>query len=135
MLVIGFKFTEYTVAESSGIVQLTVTLSGGSSITPISVMVTTIELSATGEEYITFIIYDRLYTLLGFNVDFDSNPIDVTFAAGEVSKRINIPVMCDKIVERAEKFDTSLMLTSNNHQVKIGRDRSTVKIIDSTGKQ
>ena len=63
MLVIGFKFTEYTVEESSGIVQLVVTLSGGSSITPISVMVTTIELSATGEEYITFIIillYDGL---------------------------------------------------------------------------
>ena len=56
MLVIGFKFTEYTVAESSGIVQLAVTLSGGSSITTISAMVTTMELSATGEEYITFII-------------------------------------------------------------------------------
>ena len=72
--------------------------------------------------------------LLGLNVDFDSNPINVTFAAGEVSKRINIPVMCDKIVERTEKFDTRLTLTSSNHQVKIGRGRSVVRIIDNTGK-
>ena len=76
-----------------------------------------------------------MITLIGLNVDFDSNPIDVTFAAGEVSKRINIPVMCDKIKERTEKFDASLTLTSNNHQVKIGRGRSAVRITDSTGKR
>ena len=43
--------------------------------------------------------------------------------------------MCDKIVERIEKFDIRLTLKTNNPQVKIGRDRSTVKITDSTGKR
>ena len=42
--------------------------------------------------------------------------------------------MCDKIVERIEKFDIRLTLNTNNPLVKIGRDRSTVKITDSTGK-
>ena len=41
---------------------------------------------------------------------------------------------CDKIVEGRERFDVSLTLTSNNPQVRTGRDRSLVRIIDSTGK-
>ena len=56
------------------------------------------------------------------------------FAAGEVSKTVNVPVMCDKIVENKERFNISLTLTSNNPQVKIGRDRSVGIINDSTGK-
>ena len=43
--------------------------------------------------------------------------------------------MCDKMVERTERFDISLTLTSNNPQVRIGgRDKSTGRIRDSTGK-
>ena len=41
---------------------------------------------------------------------------------------------CDKIVEGMERFDISLTLTSSNPQMRIGRDRSQVRIIDSTGK-
>ena len=41
---------------------------------------------------------------------------------------------CDKIVEGKERFDISLTLTTNNPQVRIGRDTSIVRIIDSTGK-
>ena len=41
---------------------------------------------------------------------------------------------CDKIVEGMERFDVSLILTSNNPQVRTGRDRSQVRITDSTGK-
>ena len=72
--------------------------------------------------------------LIGSGVDFDSNPINTTFAAGEVNKSVNIPVMCDKIVENIERFDISLSLISNNPQVRIGRNRSVGIIIDSTGK-
>ena len=73
-------------------------------------------------------------TLIGSGVDFDSNPINITFATGEVSKSVNISVMCDKIVERTERFDISLTLTSNNPQVRTGsRDRSAVRITDNTG--
>ena len=72
-------------------------------------------------------------TLIGSGVDFDSNPINITFAAEEVSKSVNVSVMCDKIVERTERFDISLTLTSYNPQVRIGRDRSVGIINDSTG--
>ena len=41
--------------------------------------------------------------------------------------------MCDKIVERTEKFNIRLTLTSNNPQVRTGRDRSVGIIRDSTG--
>ena len=72
--------------------------------------------------------------LIGSSVDFDSDSINVTFAAGKVSQSFNISVTCDKIVEGMERFDVSLTLTSNNPQVGIGRNRSLVRIIDSTGK-
>ena len=52
MLVIDFEFDEYTVAESSGFVEIAVIISGGSSAIPISVIVTAIEQSATGKEHI-----------------------------------------------------------------------------------
>ena len=40
---------------------------------------------------------------------------------------------CDKMVEGRERFDISLTLTSNNPQVRTGRNRSQVWITDSTG--
>ena len=74
------------------------------------------------------------YALIGSGVDFDSNPINITFAAGEVNKSVNISVMCDNIVEGTEKFNITLTLTSNNPQVRIGRNSTIGIIIDSTGK-
>ena len=74
-------------------------------------------------------------TLIGSGVDFDSNPINITFAAREVSKLVSVPVMCDKITsEGRERFDIWLTLISNNPQVRTGRDRSAVRIRDDTGK-
>ena len=67
-------------------------------------------------------------------MDFNSNPIYVTFFTGEVGKSVNISVMCDKIMERTEKFDIGLTLTSNNPQVRTGRNTSQGRISDSTGK-
>ena len=55
MLVINFDFNQYTVAELSGFVEVAVIISGGSSTTPITVMVTAIEQSATGKGYINHI--------------------------------------------------------------------------------
>ena len=73
--------------------------------------------------------------LIGLGVDFDSNPINVIFSPGEVSKSVNISLICDKIVEGRERFDISLTLISNNPQVRTGsRDRSTIAIKDRTGR-
>ena len=52
VLVIDLEFNEYTIAESSGFVEIAVIISGGSSAIPISVIVTAIEQSATGKEHI-----------------------------------------------------------------------------------
>ena len=52
MLVVEFESEQYTGSESSGFVEVVVIISGGSSTKPISVMVTTIERTATGDEYI-----------------------------------------------------------------------------------
>ena len=49
MLVVEFKSDQFSTNESSGFAELAVTISGGSSTTPISVMVTTSERSATGK--------------------------------------------------------------------------------------
>ena len=74
-----------------------------------------------------------MHNHIGSGIDFDSNPINVTFGAREVSTTFSIPVICDKIVERTEKFNISLILPSNNSQVRAGRDRIEGKIRDSTG--
>ena len=71
--------------------------------------------------------------MIGSGVDFDSNPITITFGVGEVSKRVNISVNCDEEVEGEERFDIRLSLVSTNPQVMTGRSRSTGRITDSTG--
>ena len=137
MLVVEFTKGQYIGTESSGFLEVVVIILGGSSTSPISVMVTTSEQTAIGRECINSqhnITTSDYCTLIGSDADFDSNPINITFATGEVSKSVNIPVMCDKIVERTERFEIILTLTSNNPQVKTGGDRSQGRIIDSTGK-
>ena len=52
VLVGEFKSNQFSATESSGFVEIAVTISGGSSTTPISVMVTASERSATGKGYI-----------------------------------------------------------------------------------
>ena len=52
VLEIEFESEQYTISESSRFVEVVVIISGGSSTSPISVMVTTREWSATGEGYI-----------------------------------------------------------------------------------
>ena len=132
-----FESKQYTGTESSGFVEVIVIISGGSSTSPISVMVTTSEQTATGKGYIKSqhkITTSDYCTLIGSGVDFDSNPINITFAAGEVNKSVSISVMCDKIVEETEKFSITLTLTGNNPQVTLGKNSTIGIISDSTGK-
>ena len=49
MLLVGFGFRSYFGYESSGSIEIAVTISGGLSATPISVMVTTTGQTATGK--------------------------------------------------------------------------------------
>ena len=73
--------------------------------------------------------------MIGSGVDFDSNPITIIFSAGENSKRVNISVMADSLLEEEEEsFDISLSLRNDSFQVILGRSRATGRIIDSTGK-
>ena len=83
-----FESYQYTGSESSGFVEVVVIISGGSPTSPISVMVTTSEQTATGKGYINNqhnITTSDYYALIGSDVDFDSNPITITFAVGEVN--------------------------------------------------
>ena len=51
MLLVGFGFRSYSGYESSGSMEVAVTISGGLSAIPISVMVTTTGQTATGKEH------------------------------------------------------------------------------------
>jgi len=68
-------------------------------------------------------------------VDFDSGPINVIFFPEETRKTVNIPVMCDRLIEGIEKFDITLNIASvsANVVVELGHNRSIVEIEDSTG--
>ena len=50
VLVVEFESEQYEGSESSGFVEVVVIISGGLSTTPISVMITSIERTATGAE-------------------------------------------------------------------------------------
>ena len=69
VLVVEFTRSKYTGSESSGFVEVVVIISGGSSTSPINVMVTTIEQSATGEGYVNnygllhVVLQDQVWTL------------------------------------------------------------------------
>ena len=65
--------------------------------------------------------------------DLDTKLIALTFAPKEVNKTANISVKCDKRLEMEEGFDIRLRLTSNNPQVRTGRNQSVGIIRDSTG--
>ena len=58
VLVVEFKSDQYTVSESSGFVEVVVIILGGSSTSPISVMVTTRERTATGDLEVTLNVID-----------------------------------------------------------------------------
>ena len=65
--------------------------------------------------------------------DLGTEPIALTFAPKEVNKATNITVNCDTRLENEERFNIRLTLTSNNRQLRTGRDRSVGIIRDSTG--
>ena len=66
-------------------------------------------------------------------MDFDSNPLSITFGAGVTDVRANISVTCDNIVEELETFDMKLTLLSRNSGVTLGLDSIEGQITDSTG--
>ena len=66
-------------------------------------------------------------------IDFDSNPFNVTIAAGSIEGRRNISVALDDEVEPLETFDLSLSVVTSSSQIMLGRDTSVGQIIDSTG--
>ena len=138
VLVVKLMSSSFSGSESSEFVEIIIKISGGLSVIPINVMVTTSDGSATGKDTVTTntscIDHWLYYTVIGSGEDFDSNSINVTFAAREDSKTVNVSVTCDKIVEGEETFDIGLTLTSNNPQVRMGRATSEGRIRDSTGK-
>ena len=70
----------------------------------------------------------------GSREDFDTKPITVMFGVRDKStKRINVSLTCDKLLETNEEFDIELSLKSSNPQVRIGRSKSVGMIRDSTG--
>ena len=72
--------------------------------------------------------------MIGSGKDFDSNPIAITFGVGEVSKRVNVSIIADTVVEVEESFRVNLQLNSSSSQVSKGRGNATIQIIDSTSK-
>ena len=134
MLVVEFESEQYNGSESSGFVEVTVMLNG-SSTTSISVMltITTAGLSARSKRYNSHTIHCISICYMELGNDLDTEPIALTFAPNEVNKTANVPLKCDRRLEDEERFNISLTLTSNNPQVRTGRDRSVGIIRDSTG--
>ena len=89
MLVVEFESEQYTGSESSGFVEIVVIISGGSSTTPISavITITTAGQSARSEGYnsINYSDYCTPYCMELGN-DLDTEPIALTFAPNEVNK-------------------------------------------------
>ena len=72
-------------------------------------------------------------TVIGSDVDFNSNPFTITINAGATDGRANVSVTCDDEVEGLESFDMTLTITSNSSGVRLGRDICEGQINDTTG--
>ena len=73
---------------------------------------------------------------VGYNKDFSSVSVPVTFTYGTNRTSVIIPVLQDKIVENVETFDVHIDIPSRlTHRISPGRQRkATASIIDSTSK-
>ena len=74
--------------------------------------------------------------LIGNGVDYNSTPINATFAANTTSTTINVPVTKDAIAEESETFDLSFIIPSSlSGQVIPGKITKAVGVItDDTSK-
>ena len=72
-------------------------------------------------------------TLIGSEVDYNSDPFNIIINAGATEDRANVSVSCDDEVEGSETFDMRLTLTSGSNGVTLGRDTSVGVINDTTG--
>ena len=77
-----------------------------------------------------------MITLLGYNKDFSSLSVPITFTNHTTKVSSVIPVFQDKIIEDTETFDLSINIPSDlEHRISAGRQRKAIAtIIDSTSK-
>ena len=135
VLKVAFASTQFTGTESSGFIEVVVRITGGTSITPITVTVTPTEqspVSAIGKlstkQPIQLHYHCALFYLL-LDVDFNSIPFNITINAGSTEGRGNVTVILDNVVEGLEKFNMSLTLASDHSQITLDRDRCEGQII------
>ena len=87
-------------------------------------------------EYLKFSLLTNFHVLGTLtHADFNSTPFNITFNAGDTIGRANVTLFCDNKMERFEFFNLSLVLRSNNPQLAVGKNTSTVQINDITGKE
>jgi len=72
---------------------------------------------------------------VSIGLDVDLNSETTTFYSGEIAKIINVPVMCDNVIEGNEKFNITLFVisTSSHLSTKLGLKSAIGIINDSTG--
>ncbi len=108
---ISFAQSNYTVNEDTGTIHVTLTRTGGSE----------------GEVSVTINLTDDTATAPD---DYTSDPITVTFANGETSKTVSIPIVDDGIFEATETVN--LTLTNPTGGATLGtQDTATLNIIDN----
>ena len=138
VLEVGYASGQFVGSESSGFIEVIVRITGGSSITHITVTVTPSvqsPVSAMGRQWLlTVNISATNYcTVIGSDVDFNSNPFNITINAGATDGRANVSVTCDDEVEGLETFNMTLTITSGGTGLKLGNETCEGQITDSTG--
>ena len=81
--------------------------------------------------YSNFIIMDYA----GGGEDYDSGPYSVKFNAGMTEVTLNVSIVDDDILERNEKFNLTVNVSSLPNTVSVGdHGQATVTIMDNDGK-
>ena len=130
-----FASGQFTGSESSGFIEVVVRITGGTSITPITVTVTPTEqspVSAMGKVVYILTKQPMLSCIILLGVDFNLTPFYITINAGSTEGRGNVSVTLDNVVEGLETFNMRLTLASDHSQITLG-NTCEGRIIDSTG--
>ena len=82
------------------------------------------------------IVVNNSYIIMctGGGVDFDSDPITVTFGPSVRRVDVQVPLTRDAVIENEERFQLRLMIPSTNSFIRLGSINTAIgRIEDSTG--
>ena len=112
-MTVGFAPSEYTVSETSGSLPVQIRLFGSTAVPLTFFLSTSDQTAASGEDYVGI------------------TRLPVVFSSLSTQLSVNVTLVSDGTVERAEQFQVSLVAAENVTRAVINQTTATINVQDS----